>query len=107
MDRLSAGVVLSDDLIAKAEPAAGSTLPHPALEAGGHTDALGQTAENVAERRGVSRQDQDALALLSQQKAGRAIDSGRLAEEISPVNVPSLWTLVMMIWTRSVCQMPS
>jgi len=73
-------------------PMADSTLgwrfPHPDLEAGGHTDALGQTAENVAERRGVSRQDQDALALLSQQKAGRAIDSGRLAEEITPVAVP-------------------
>src|SRR3981081_984034 len=72
-------------------PMADSTLgwrfPHPDLEAGGHTDALGQTAENVAERRGVSRQDQDALALLSQLKAGRAIDSGRLTEEISPVNV--------------------
>src|SRR5438876_10379837 len=73
-------------------PMADSTLgwrfPHPDLEKGGHTDGLGQTAENVAERRGVSRQDQDALALLSQQKAGRALDNGRLAEEIAPVSVP-------------------
>jgi len=73
-------------------PMADSTLgwrfPHPDLEQGGHTDALGQTAENVAERRGVSRQDQDALALSSQQKTGRAIDSGRLAEEIISVAVP-------------------
>ncbi len=73
-------------------PMADSTLgwrfPHADLEAAGHTDALGQTAENVAERRGVSRQDQDALALLSQQKTGRAIDSGRLGEEITPVAVP-------------------
>jgi len=73
-------------------PMADSTLgwrfPHPDLEKGGHTDTLGQTAENVAERRGVSRQDQDALALLSQQKTGRAIDSGRLADEIIPVSVP-------------------
>src|ERR1700736_5928367 len=73
-------------------PMADSTLgwrfPHPDLEAGGHTDALGQTAENVAERRGVSRHDQDALALLSQQKAGRAIESGRLAEEIVPISIP-------------------
>src|SRR5436305_10707184 len=62
-------------------PMADSTLgwrfPHPDLEAAGHTDTLGQTAENVAERRGVSRQDQDALALVSQQKAGRALDNGR------------------------------
>ncbi len=75
-------------------PMADSTLgwrfPHPDLEQGGHTDALGQTAENVAERRGVSRQDQDALALSSQQKTGRAIDSGRLAEEIISVAVPQL-----------------
>ena len=73
-------------------PMADSTLgwrfPHPDLEKGGHTDTLGQTAENVAERRGVSRQDQDTLALLSQQKTGRAIDSGRLADEIIPVSVP-------------------
>ena len=73
-------------------PMADSTLgwrfPHPDLEAAGHTDTLGQTAENVAERRGVSRQDQDALALLSQQKTGRAMDNGTLAEEIVPIAVP-------------------
>jgi acetyl-CoA acetyltransferase family protein len=73
-------------------PMADSTLgwrfPHPELEADGHTATLGQTAENVAERRGVSRQDQDALALLSQRKAGRAMESGRLGEEIAPVLVP-------------------
>jgi len=73
-------------------PAADSTIgwrfPHPDLEANGHTDTLGQTAENVAERRGVSRQAQDTLALLSQQKAGRAMASGRMGEEIVPVVVP-------------------
>jgi 3-oxoadipyl-CoA thiolase len=73
-------------------PMADSTLgwrfTHPDLEAAGHTDTLGQTAENVAERRGVSRQDQDALALLSQQKTGRAMANGRLAEEVVPVSVP-------------------
>src|SRR5918911_5556044 len=73
-------------------PMADSTLgwrfPHPDLEAAGHTDTLGQTAENVAERRGVSRQDQDALALLSQQKTGRAMADGTLAEEIVPVAIP-------------------
>jgi 3-oxoadipyl-CoA thiolase len=73
-------------------PMADSTLgwrfPHPDLEAAGHTDSLGQTAENVAERRGISRQDQDALALSSQQKTGRAMHNGRLAEEIVAVAVP-------------------
>jgi 3-oxoadipyl-CoA thiolase len=73
---------------AMADSTLGWRFPHPDLEAGGHTSSLGQTAENVAERRGVSRQDQDTLALLSQQKTGRAMDSGRLSEEIVPVSVP-------------------
>ena len=75
-------------------PMADSTLgwrfPHPDLEAAGHTGSLGQTAENVAERRGVSRQDQDSLSVLSQQKTGRAVASGRLAEEIASVSVPQV-----------------
>jgi len=49
---------------------------------------MGVTAENVAEKFGVSRQDQDALALKSQQKAGKAIQSGRFKEEITPVIIP-------------------
>jgi acetyl-CoA C-acetyltransferase len=49
---------------------------------------MGITAENVAEKFGVSRQDQDALALTSQQNAGRAIQSGRFKEEIIPVIIP-------------------
>jgi 3-oxoadipyl-CoA thiolase len=73
-------------------PMADSTLgwrfPHPEMEARGHTDSLGQTAENVAERRGVSRADQDALALSSQQKTGRAIENGRLARELVATPVP-------------------
>ena len=50
------------------------------------TDAMGETAENVAERYGIARADQDAFALRSQQKAeaGRA----RRASEIVPVTVP-------------------
>ena len=49
---------------------------------------MGVTAENVAEKFGVSRQDQDALALKSQQNAGRAIKEGRFKEEIVPVMIP-------------------
>ena len=49
---------------------------------------MGVTAENVAERFGVSRQDQDALALKSQQNAGKAIKEGRFKEEIAPVTIP-------------------
>lgn len=49
---------------------------------------MGVTAENVAERFGVSRQDQDAFALASQQKAAQAIREGKFREEIVPVNIP-------------------
>ncbi len=51
-------------------------------------DAMGETAENLAELYNISREDQDAFALWSQQKAGRAIASGRLAQEIIPVSIP-------------------
>jgi len=49
---------------------------------------MGITAENVAEKFGVSRQDQDALALKSQQNAGWAIKEGRFKDEIVPVVIP-------------------
>jgi acetyl-CoA C-acetyltransferase len=49
---------------------------------------MGITAENVAEKFGVSRRDQDALALKSQQNAGRAIKEGRFKDEIVPVVIP-------------------
>lgn len=51
-------------------------------------DAMGETAENVAEEHGISRTDQDAFALRSQQRAARAMHSGVLAVEIVPVTVP-------------------
>jgi acetyl-CoA acetyltransferase family protein len=71
-----------------ADTTLGWRFPHPRLIADGHTVSLGETAENVAERRGVSREDQDALAASSQRKAAAAIDDGRMAEEIFPVIVP-------------------
>jgi 3-oxoadipyl-CoA thiolase len=51
-------------------------------------DSMGQTAENVAEQYGVSRADQDCFALHSQQKAARARESGRHAQEIVAVTIP-------------------
>ncbi|HYX81858.1 MAG TPA: acetyl-CoA C-acyltransferase, partial [Gemmatimonadales bacterium] len=51
-------------------------------------DSMGQTAENVAEKYGVVRGDQDCFALGSQQKAARARESGRFAQEIVPVTIP-------------------
>ena len=71
-----------------ADSTLGWRFAHPQLVADGHTVTLGQTAENVAQRRHVSRDDQDRLALLSQQKAERAATSGVLAEEIVPTPVP-------------------
>lgn len=47
---------------------------------------MGVTAENLAREYGISREQQDAWALSSQQKARKAIDSGRFCEEIVPVN---------------------
>ncbi len=52
------------------------------------TDSMPQTAQNVAEAFAVSRADQDAFALRSQERAARAIASGRLAAEIVPIEVP-------------------
>ncbi len=51
-------------------------------------DSMPETAENVAEDFNVNRADQDAFALRSQQKAGAAMESGRLAQEITPVTIP-------------------
>lgn len=50
---------------------------------------MGITAENIAERLGISREAQDTLALQSQQRAARAIAEGRFAEQIVPVEVKS------------------
>jgi acetyl-CoA acyltransferase len=52
------------------------------------TDSMGQTAENVAEQYGVSRDDQDAFAARSQTKAAAARSAGRFAEEIAPLDIP-------------------
>jgi acetyl-CoA C-acetyltransferase/3-oxo-5,6-didehydrosuberyl-CoA/3-oxoadipyl-CoA thiolase len=50
--------------------------------------SLGETAENVADRYKITREEQDELALLSQQKAAVAIESGRFSNEIVPVTIP-------------------
>jgi 3-oxoadipyl-CoA thiolase len=54
-------------------------------ELGVSTEAMGETGENVAERFGVSREDQDAFALRSHQRAVAATEAGKLAEEIVPI----------------------
>jgi len=49
---------------------------------------MGITAENVARKYGITREQQDALALASQQKAAAAQDAGRFKDEIVPVSIP-------------------
>ncbi len=61
---------------------------NPLMKAQYGVDAMGETGENVAEDYQVSRQDQDGLALRSQQRAGRAAAEGYFKEEIVAVEVP-------------------
>lgn len=60
---------------------------NPKLAAMYHPYSMGETAENVAERYGVSREDQDRFALESQQRAAEAIREGRFQEEMVAVPV--------------------
>jgi acetyl-CoA acyltransferase len=60
---------------------------NPVLKERYGVDSMGQTAENVAEQYGVSRADQDAFAMRSQQKAAAARAAGRFAPEIAPIEI--------------------
>ena len=61
---------------------------NPRMEEAHGVDAMGETAENLAEERQITREDQDRFALWSQRKAGDAQDAGRLEAEIVPVTIP-------------------
>jgi len=61
---------------------------NPRMEALYGTEAMGQTAENLADMYKISREDQDKFAVWSQQKATKARAEERLAEEIAPVTIP-------------------
>jgi acetyl-CoA acyltransferase len=61
---------------------------NPLMKAKYGVDSMPETAEIVAEEFHVSRQDQDAFALRSQQRAAEAMRNGRLGEEIVPVPIP-------------------
>ena len=63
----------------------GWRFPNPRLEEMFPLESMGETGENVAERWGVSREDQDAFAVRSQQRWAAANVSGRLADELVPV----------------------
>jgi len=61
---------------------------NPLMKAQYGVDSMPETGENVAEEFQVARKDQDAFALRSQQRAGKAIAAGYFAEEIVPVEAP-------------------
>jgi 3-oxoadipyl-CoA thiolase len=57
-------------------------------ELGVSTESMGETGENVAERYGIGREDQDAFALRSHERAVAAAEAGHFAEEIAPIEAP-------------------
>ena len=63
----------------------GWRFPNPRLAEMFPLEAMGETGENVAERWGVSREDQDAFALASQQRWAAAAEAGRFDDELVPV----------------------
>lgn len=81
------GAALFGNLIAY-DTALGWRYPNPKLEAMFPLETMGETAENVAEQWKVSREDQDAFAYESHQRAIAAQDAGRYDEEIIPVSIP-------------------
>ncbi len=63
----------------------GWRFPNPKMEAMFPLESMGETGENVAERYGVTREDQDAFALASQQRWAAAAEAGRFDDELVPV----------------------
>lgn len=61
---------------------------HPKMKEMYGVDAMGETAENLAELHKISREDQDAFAMYSQQKASAAQSKGRFDLEIAPLEIP-------------------
>ncbi|EZM71810.1 acetyl-CoA acetyltransferase [Streptococcus pyogenes ABC020047977] len=64
------------------------TLVHDGLTDAFNNYHMGITAENVAQKYGISREEQDQFALESQEKAAKALENHRFADEIIPVSVP-------------------
>jgi len=66
----------------------GWRYPNPRMEEIIPLEGMGQTAENIYDETGISREEQDAFALESQRRAAAAIEAGRFKDEIVPVPVP-------------------
>ncbi len=71
-----------------ADTTIGWRFTNPRMAALGYTDSMGETAENVAERYDVSREDQDAFALESHRRAVAAAEAGRFDDELVTIEVP-------------------
>ena len=61
---------------------------NPKMKEGFGVDAMGETAENVAEKYGINRADQDKFAFWSQQKAAKALENKRFEKEIVALEIP-------------------
>jgi len=70
------------------DTALGWRYPNPKMVEMYGTESMGETAENIAEMTGITREEQDRFALRSHRCAIQAIDSGKFAQEIVPVPVP-------------------
>jgi len=70
------------------DTALGWRYPNPRMVELYGTEAMGETAENIAEQIGITRAEQDNFALQSHQRAITAMDNGYFAEEIVPVSIP-------------------
>jgi 3-oxoadipyl-CoA thiolase len=66
----------------------GWRFPNPRMEEMYSTESMGETAENVAERYGITREEQDEFALESHRRAVAATEAGRFDQEIVPVPAP-------------------
>jgi acetyl-CoA acyltransferase len=71
------------------DSALGWRFPNPLLQERFPLEAMGETAENLAERHAISRADQDAFALRSHQLAIAAAEAGRFADALVAVTVPN------------------
>lgn len=66
----------------------GWRFPNPKMEEIIPLEGMGETAENIYDETGISREEQDAFALESQRRAAAAIEDGRFKDEIVPVPIP-------------------
>jgi 3-oxoadipyl-CoA thiolase len=70
------------------DTALGWRYPNPSMASMFPLESMGETAENLVEKFGISREDQDAFALASHQRAVMAQQAGHFAEEIIPIAIP-------------------